>query len=270
MAVIAVINRKGGSGKSTLATHIAGYLASRGEEVMLADVDRQQSSRLWLALRPADRPKIQGSNFDARNFARPQTGAHVVLDTPAAFQGLGLMRVALFADAILIPATPSLFDREAAAEGIRELRTLPRVSAGKCRLACVGLRIDVRTRNSVALEDWAATMDIPYLGAIRQLQAYQRCVEQGLSLFDFPRDKFEPYLQEWTRTTAWVDELLAQPQPETRELIKTAPRILSRSAPPTSPENSLNAEPETASVVTPPRSEGIPAFLRRLMPQLHK
>ena len=42
MAVIAVVNRKGGSGKSTLATHVAAYLAERGFEVMLGDVDRQQ------------------------------------------------------------------------------------------------------------------------------------------------------------------------------------------------------------------------------------
>jgi chromosome partitioning protein len=44
MPVVAVINRKGGSGKSTLATQLAGCLANRGSQVMLGDVDRQQSS----------------------------------------------------------------------------------------------------------------------------------------------------------------------------------------------------------------------------------
>ena len=53
MPVIVVANPKGGVGKSTLSTNIAGYFASRGRAVMLGDVDRQQSARTWLALRPA-------------------------------------------------------------------------------------------------------------------------------------------------------------------------------------------------------------------------
>ena len=52
MPVIAVASPKGGVGKSTLATNVAGYWASRGHAVMLGDVDRQQSARLWLGLRP--------------------------------------------------------------------------------------------------------------------------------------------------------------------------------------------------------------------------
>ena len=49
MSVIVVANPKGGVGKSTLATHVAGYYASKGHSVVLGDIDRQQSSRLWLA-----------------------------------------------------------------------------------------------------------------------------------------------------------------------------------------------------------------------------
>ena len=58
MPVIVVANPKGGVGKTTLSTNLAGYLASRGQAVMLGDVDRQQSSRTWLGLRPAGLPKI--------------------------------------------------------------------------------------------------------------------------------------------------------------------------------------------------------------------
>ena len=54
MPVVVVANPKGGAGKTTLSTHIAGYFASRGHAVMLGDVDRQQSSRMWLGLRPAE------------------------------------------------------------------------------------------------------------------------------------------------------------------------------------------------------------------------
>ncbi|HEY9026291.1 MAG TPA: ParA family protein, partial [Burkholderiaceae bacterium] len=58
MPVIVVANPKGGVGKTTLSTNIAGYFASRGHAVMLGDVDRQQSARTWLGLRPAALPAI--------------------------------------------------------------------------------------------------------------------------------------------------------------------------------------------------------------------
>jgi len=60
MPVIVVANPKGGVGKSTLATNIAGCLAAAGHSVMLGDVDRQHSSRQWLAARPPHLPKIMG------------------------------------------------------------------------------------------------------------------------------------------------------------------------------------------------------------------
>jgi len=215
MSVIAVVNRKGGSGKSTLATHIACYLAQRGHEVMLGDVDRQQSSRLWLGLRPATRPRIQGWTIDERNFARPPAGVkHVVLDTPGGFQGIGLMKVAMYADAILIPSTPSLFDRQAAADCVKELRTFPRVALGKCRLASIGMRIDGRTRNGALLAAWANELNLHHLGTIKEAQTYARCLEEGLSIFDFPQHKVEAYLPEWQPACAWLEQILAAPSAE--------------------------------------------------------
>lgn len=211
MAVIAVVNRKGGSGKSTLSTHVAGYLASLGHEVMLGDVDRQQSSRLWLNLRPESRPFIHGWTIDDRNFARPPAGVkHVVLDTPGGFQGVGLMKVAMYADAVLVPTTPSLFDRRAAAECVKELRTFPRIAAGRCRLASVGMRIDGRTRNAALLDVWADEQGLDHLGTIKEAQVYARCLEQGLSVFDFPRNRaIEGYLIEWRRICDWIGATLA-------------------------------------------------------------
>ena len=235
MAVIAVVNRKGGSGKSTLATHVAAYFAANGLDVMLGDVDRQQSSRMWLDLRPSSRPQIQGWTIDERNFARPPAGVkHVVLDTPGGFQGIGLMKVAMYADAILVPATPSLFDRRAAAECIKEMRTFPRIALGKCRIAAIGMRIDGRTRNAALLAQWAAEIGVDYLGTIKEAQLYARCLEQGMSLFDFPLNRgVEDYLLEWHALTAWLDGALAGNLPD-------APKVEQR------PANDARVDPTPA------------------------
>ena len=210
MPVIAVINRKGGSGKSTLATQLAGSLANRGFQVMLGDVDRQQSSLAWLRRRAAQPlgkgAAIAGSAFGSQSVMRPAAGiTHVVLDTPGGLHGLALARVAMSADAILMPVSDSVFDRESALECHAELLTLPRVAAGRCKVAVVGMRVDARTKGAARLETWALEHGLAYVGSLRESQVYTRCAEQGLSLFDVPPAKVEADLVQWRPLVAWVD-----------------------------------------------------------------
>jgi chromosome partitioning protein len=214
MTIIAVINAKGGSGKSTLATHVASYLASSGLQVMLGDVDRQQSSRLWLNLRPPQLPKIHGWSINENNFARPPSGVrHVVLDTPGGFHGFNLMKVTMSADAILIPSGVSIFDRQAAADSLKELRTHPRIVTGKCQICCIGMRIDGRTNNANMVQQWADSLGITHLGTIRLAQTYVKCMEGGYSVFDLPAEKARDYVGEWGKLTQWLDALLAAAPP---------------------------------------------------------
>ena len=74
MPVIVVANPKGGVGKSTVATNLAGALARAGHAVMLGDVDRQQSARQWLALRPPALPAIAGWDVARDHIVRPPKG----------------------------------------------------------------------------------------------------------------------------------------------------------------------------------------------------
>lgn len=241
MAIIAVINRKGGVGKSTVATHIASYLAQQGDDVMLGDVDKQQSSRMWLSLRPAHLAKIQGWSMDERNFARPPTGVkHVVLDTPSGFQGIGLMKVAMYADAIIMPSSNSVFDRAAAVDCLSDLRNITRIASGKCKLACLGMRIDSRTHNSKELGLWAESQSLHYLGAIKAAQAYSRCMESGMTIFDYPAAKVQPFLEEWSTVIALINDIIQNPctrspdsmvsgvDPRIRPVITDVPAYLQR------------------------------------------
>jgi chromosome partitioning protein len=210
MPVVAVVNRKGGSGKSTLATHLAGYCANQGLPVMLGDVDRQQSSLAWLRRRAAQ-PLARGAPIvgwavDTRSVLRPPVSiTHVVLDTPGGLRGLDLARVVMNADAILIPVCSSAFDRESAIDCYAELMTLPRAASGRCRIAMVGMRLDARTNAGALLETWAARHKVPYVGALRETQAYVRGVEQGLTLFDLPASKVQTDLAQWQPIIEWVD-----------------------------------------------------------------
>lgn len=231
MPVIAVVNRKGGSGKSTVAAHLAAWLAHQGCAVMLGDVDRQQSTRAWLRRRNAALPAIAPWTIDQKNVLRVPTGiTHVVLDTPGGLHGFDLARMVMFADAILMPVCNSAFDREAAAACHAELMGLPRVAGGRCKLAAIGMRIDARTHAAQVLTDWAAGLDLPFLGALRETQLYVQCLERGMTIFDLPGQKTATDMQQWRPIIDWLTPIL-QPAGEPKPAPAPTPApVLSRVA----------------------------------------
>ena len=213
MPVIAVINRKGGSGKSMLATHLAAWCAHQGMPVMLGDVDRQRSTQVWLKLREAQPVRaaaaLVGWAVDPKNVLRPPAGVrHVVLDTQGGLRGFDLARVVMFADAVLMPVCNAVFDRRSAADCVAELRALPRVASGRCKLAAVGMRVDGRTRGAQVLADWAAKLELPLLGVLRDTQAYVKCTERGLTLFDLPAKEVATDLAQWQPILDWLEPVL--------------------------------------------------------------
>ncbi|MDP3760359.1 MAG: ParA family protein [Ramlibacter sp.] len=213
MPVIAVVNRKGGSGKSTFAAHVAAWCARQGHSVMLGDVDRQQSSRGWLKRRDPALPHIAPWAMDQKNMLRVPTGiTHVVLDTPGGIHGFELARVVMFADAIIMPVCPSVFDRESAAACHAELMALPRVASGRCRLATVGMRIDGRTSAAQILAEWSKTLGVPFLGPLRETQLYVRSLERGLTMFDLPPNQAAADLAQWSPIIEWMQPVLQPPQ----------------------------------------------------------
>ena len=217
MPVVAVVNRKGGSGKSTLATHLAVHCAKSGYPVLLGDTDRNQATQVWLRLRAGRRlppqAPITGRAVDPRNLLRLPLGTeHVVLDTPGGLHGFELGRVVCHADALIIPVCSSVFDRDSAAECWAELRSLPRVVSGRCKVAVVGMRLDARTKADEVIQAWAAQQGLPFIGVLRETQAYVRSVEHGLTVFDLPPAKVATDLAQWAPIINWLRPVL-QPKP---------------------------------------------------------
>lgn len=206
MKAFLVANPKGGSGKSTLATNLAGYFANQGHEVMLGDIDRQQSSREWLGIRPFELPTIDTWEIGHDNIARPPKGtSRVVLDTPAGLHGKMLERVLKLSTRVIVPVQPSMFDMLATRHFLSELLSEKAVRKGKADVAVIGMRVDARTRAAGELERFFATFELPVLAYLRDTQVYVQATAAGMTLFDLPRSRAERDLEQWQAIIDWAE-----------------------------------------------------------------
>jgi len=220
MPVIAIVNRKGGSGKSTLATNIAALCAKSGLQVMLGDVDRQRSVDGWLGRRSTQAPTITSWAVDRSKVLRPPAGTtHVVLDTPGALYDHDLARLTMNVSAMVVPIGPSVFDIEASLQFLSDLRKLPRVSTGRCRVIAVGMRWPQDKR-----QQWLANgkkWDTQLLTVIPEAPIYRTCLDTGASIFEVPEssspdvtEPWEPLLRwlqlTWSARTAHIQDLSTQ------------------------------------------------------------
>lgn len=178
MKAFLVANPKGGSGKSTLATNLAGYFAAQRHEVMLGDIDRQQSSRAWLGIRPFELPTIETWEIGHDHIARPPKGTtHVVLDTPAGLHGKLLDKVLKLSTRVIVPVQPSMFDMLATRQFLEELLAEKAVRKGRADVAVIGMRVDARTRAAGELERFFATFDLPPSRAERDIEQWQAIID---------------------------------------------------------------------------------------------
>jgi chromosome partitioning protein len=204
MPVVVVANPKGGVGKSTLATNIAGYFAAQGHAVMLGDADRQQSSRLWLGLRPVAARPIATWDVSADLIAKaPKGTSHVVLDTPAGLHGWRFNDVMKLANKVIVPLQPSVFDIFATRAFLDQL--LQNKHHDKLQIGLVGMRVDARTIAADKLHEFVDTLGVPVLGYLRDTQNYIHLAARGLTLFDVAPGRVEKDLVQWQTICQWLD-----------------------------------------------------------------
>ncbi len=203
MPVVAIVNPKGGVGKSTFATNLAGYFASQGHKVMLGDADKQQSSRTWLSLRPANLPAISAWEIQDGHIAKPPKGTtHIVLDTPAGLSGSKLDAVLKLADKVIVPLQPSIFDILATEDFLKKLNKRDK----NYQLAVLGMRVNGRSRASDQLAHYVGQLDLPVLAYLRDTQNYIQLAAHGATLWDVAPSRVEKDIAQWQDVITWVNQ----------------------------------------------------------------
>jgi chromosome partitioning protein len=204
MRVIVVANPKGGVGKSTLSTNVAGYLASQSRAVMLGDIDRQQSARIWLNLRPASAAVISAwDTLEDLRVRTPKGTTDVVLDTPAGLHGKRLDEVLKIATHVLVPLQPSIFDIHATHDFLLRLAEHKRTQ--KLQVGIVGMRSRDGTISADQLKTFLGSQAFPVLTHLRDTQNYVHLAAKGLTLWDVAPSRVERDLEQWHPLTAWID-----------------------------------------------------------------
>lgn len=203
---ILIANPKGGSGKSTLATNLAGYFANIGQQVMLGDVDRQQSSLTWLSRRPPEMQGIRGWEVEPGEPARPPKGTEVmILDSAAGLHGKKLTSLLRIVDHILVPIQPSPFDMWASEAFFQQLLEEKALRKSKVFMGVVGMRVDPRTRSARELEQFLQLQDVPVLSWLRDTHLYVQAASSGLSLFDLPVSRTTRDREAWRPILSWLE-----------------------------------------------------------------
>ncbi len=201
-----IANPKGGSGKSTLATNLAGWFARRGHRTMLGDIDRQQSSREWLRLRPPSLPHVASWEIEVDKPARPpKDTTHIVLDTPAGLHGKKLAQVLKVVDRVIVPLQPSLFDILATRQFLDALLEEKEIRRHEAFVGVVGMRVDARTRAAAELERFLQDAKVPVLTHLRDTQNYVQAAAHGMTIFEMPASRVAQDLEQWLPLIAWAE-----------------------------------------------------------------
>ena len=205
MPVILVANPKGGVGKTTIATNLAGWYAKNGQATMLGDIDKQQSSRVWLDLRPATLPVIARWKLDTHGIAQmPEGVTHAVLDTPAGLGGDRLKEALKIADRIIVPLQPSIFDILTTRDFLAVLAEKKAVREGRAVVGVIGMRVDSRTRAADQLQRFVEGLGLPVLGYLRDTQNYVQLAALGATLWDAAPWRVEKDVSQWQPLLDWL------------------------------------------------------------------
>jgi chromosome partitioning protein len=200
MAIIAFASAKGGTGKTTHACQVAQVRAAMNRKVLIVDMDKQGSLRVWYQQRGKHAPNAvklhfmtqlgKGAGKCVMDFAPDYDD--IVLDTRGSEALNREMREAmLIADKIIMPIKPSLFDSATAidvADAVEEARIInPKLQAFILLNEC-----SPHYRGDSAAQDVRSELsEMPTFTMMNtqiiHRRIYMRVAEKGQSVVEFAR-----------------------------------------------------------------------------------
>lgn len=170
--IITVASYKGGVGKTTTAIHLAAYLQTQGE-TLLIDADPNRSATFW-----ASRGNLPFEVIDEwRSPAHSRPFAHVVVDTQARPTQDDLALLAEGCDLLVLPTTPDVLSLDAL---VLTLEYLNAIAVDRYRIL---LTIVPPKPSRSGEEVMSMLMDtgLPVFSTgIRRLAAFQKAAQGGI------------------------------------------------------------------------------------------
>jgi len=184
MLSILIANSKGGCGKSTLSTNLAAALALAGQQVLLADADRQRSSLAWAERRPSTVASIAVADWSKGVGEAPKGITRLVIDGPAGLRKDDFDDLVEQADLVIMPVLPSTFDHDASVAFLEKLDSVKSIRKNRKGVAIVGNRMRDRTRAATRLDHFLTGIGHTVIARLRDSQAYSDAAASGLSIFE--------------------------------------------------------------------------------------
>ncbi|AFY93105.1 AAA family ATPase [Chamaesiphon minutus] len=203
MPVIGICNQKGGSGKSSTAVHLARWLQSQSDSILVVDSDGQRTSSLWLNALSSPIPYEIIPEPDRLLERLPDLAGRyqwTIVDAPGTLAEAS-RAIVLWSDFVLIPCQPTGVDLASTSDTIRLIGQARAIRKGEPRAAIFLNRAIKGTR--LKQEAFSVLKAIPNIDVlsevIHQRQIIADAFGQSATVFDLAGDAAQDAQKEYGR-----------------------------------------------------------------------
>ncbi len=187
MKVVSVAMQKGGVGKSTLTRSLAVAAADAGLNVLVLDMDAQQSTKQWKDRREAPLPLVSfTTEIDLpRELERARAAdcELVLIDTPPA-RSTEAPAAVEYSDLVLVPCTPDIESYEQLPRTLRLARSTSTPAAVVLTMATPNSRIEQETARAVI----QAVGSVEMVAVVHRLKVHRDASREGLTAAELEPD----------------------------------------------------------------------------------
>lgn len=191
MRVVAIAQEKGGEGKSTVTINLADSLARSGSNVLVIDIDPQQTSASWYNRGPEfDFDLAADTNVSNLSRIRELPYDVILIDSPGSLQNMPVLEAVLaVSDFVLLPCLASALSVEPLVRTLNN-HVIPRGIPYRV----LANRIDTRNIDRDGVYRDAAGLYEMFDGAgyqhfrgfLREFSVYGNAAGEGTSLYGLP------------------------------------------------------------------------------------